>query len=225
MAVNDSVGRYYLWSVLRELSRMQPKNIYLVFSKTGTWLSRLICLVSRIKYAHSSLSFDPGFTEMYSFGRTNPDNPFSGGFVVENLYEGVYKKFPRCECVIYKVAVTDEQYSALRKQIEQFLRNKEKYRYNFIGLFCVLLNKPLKRKYHYFCSQFVAEVLINSHILSSEKKPELITSRDLQSYMKDKDLIYEGFTKETRTVLKTKDKLVIPDPSRVKEKTLTYFTT
>jgi hypothetical protein len=176
------------------MSGMQEKNIYLVFSKTGTWLSRVISLVSRVKYAHSSLSFDPSFTEMYSFGRINPDNPFSGGLVVENLYEGVYKKFPRCECIIYKIGVTAEQYSALKEQVEHFLRNREKYKYNFLGLFCVLLNRPLKRKYHYFCSQFVAEVLINSHILTSEKRPELITSKDLQMYMQDKDLIYEGFT-------------------------------
>ena len=68
---------------------MNNKYIYLVLTKTGTWLSKLICTFSQIKYAHSSISFDGSFTKMYSFGRTNSDNPFSGGFVEESLFEGV----------------------------------------------------------------------------------------------------------------------------------------
>ncbi|MGE5633178.1 MAG: hypothetical protein ACM3TR_19090, partial [Caulobacteraceae bacterium] len=89
---------------------MNHKHIYLVFSKTGTWLSKTINLFCEAKYVHTSISFDSSFTKMYSFGRVDPDNPFSGGFVEENLYEGVYKKFSCCECLIYRVRITEEQY-------------------------------------------------------------------------------------------------------------------
>jgi len=174
----------------------QQKDIYLIFTKTGTWLSKLISTFSQIKYAHASISFDNSFTKMYSFGRTDPDNPFSGGFVEENLYEGVYKNLPGCECLIYSVRVTEEQYFSLQKQVEKFLREKENYKYNFIGLFGILLNKPIKRPNHYFCSQFVSEILINSNVLYNEKVPELIKTDELFS-IEDKEFIYEGFITES----------------------------
>ncbi len=169
--------------------------IYLIFTKTGTWLSKLINTFSQIKYAHSSISFDASFTKMYSFGRTNPDKPFSGGFVEENLYEGVYKKFPKSECLIYRVKISKEQYYLLREQVEKFLREKNKYKYNFLGLFAVLVNKPVKRKNHYFCSQFVSEILINSSVFYSEKAPELIRTDELFA-IENKEIIYEGYINE-----------------------------
>jgi hypothetical protein len=171
---------------------IQYKYIYLVFSKTGTWLSRALNVFSETKYVHASLSFDDSFTKMYSFGRKNPDNPFSGGLVEENLYDGVYKKFSKSECLIYRVKVTEEQYNHLQKTIEDFLKDKNKYRYNFLGLFAIPLNRPIKRKNYYFCSQFVSEVLIKGRVYESDKAPELITPIDLFS-IKNKDIIYEGY--------------------------------
>lgn len=171
---------------------MQCKYIYLIFSKTGTWLSRTLNIFSETKYVHSSISFDESFQKMYSFGRIHPDNPFLGGFVVESLYEGVYKKFENSECIIYKVKITNEQYHLLQKEIQYFLKEKYKYKYNFIGLFGILINTPIKRKNHYFCSQFVSEVLIKSNIYHADKVPELTKTTDL-FMVKNKELIYEGF--------------------------------
>jgi hypothetical protein len=171
---------------------MRDKNIYLVFTKTGTWLSRLIYVFSNIKYAHASISLDDSFTNMYSFGRTNPDNPFSGGFVVESLKEGVYKKFRESECMIYKVSVTEEQYYSLQTLLENFIQNRNQMRYNFLGLWGVWINLRLYRKNYYFCSQFVSELLIKSNILDWHKAPELTRTDELFS-IKNKELIYEGF--------------------------------
>jgi hypothetical protein len=172
---------------------MSYKYIYLVFSKTGTWLSRALNVFSETKYVHASLSFDDSFTKMYSFGRTNPDNPFSGGLVEENLHDGVYKKFSKSECQIFRVRVSEQQYYELQKTVNDFLKDKEKYKYNFLGLFAILLNKPIKRKNHYFCSQFVSEVLIKGSVYQSDKAPELTKTDDLFA-IENKDLIYEGFT-------------------------------
>ncbi|GAB6085765.1 hypothetical protein [Alkaliphilus crotonatoxidans] len=174
---------------------MQDQYIYLVFTKTGTWLSRLINLFSDTKYVHASISFDPTFREMYSFGRTNPNNPFSGGLVEENLHDGVYKKFSHSECLIYRVKVSGKQMTFLKKEIEIFLAQKEKYRYNFLGLFGVLLNKPLKRRHHYFCSQFVYEILIKSNIFKLNKAPELVKTTDL-FLIENKELIYKGYIRQ-----------------------------
>ncbi len=174
---------------------MNHKYIYLVFSKTGTWLSSLLSIFSETKFVHSSISFDISFTEMYSFGRTNPNNPFSGGFARESLHSGVYKRFKGSECTIYRVKVTEKQYYSLKKDVEKFLEEKDKYRYNFLGLFGILLDKPIKRKYYYFCSQFVSEILIKNNVYKSKKPPELIKTSDLL-LIDNKEIIYEGFINE-----------------------------
>ncbi|MGG7178812.1 hypothetical protein ACQPU1_14550 [Clostridium paraputrificum] len=172
---------------------MKEACIYLVFSKTGTWLSRSIGVVTRSNYTHVSLSFDSNFDNMYSFGRLNPNNPFSGGLTTENLQEGVFKKSPTCQCLIYKVPITEKQLVLLKKELDYYitLNNEAKYKYNFLGLFAVLMDKPIKRKRHFFCSQFIALLLEKSSIWESPKSPELTRPTDL-ILISDKEVLYEG---------------------------------
>lgn len=184
------MGFYYNFQGV-DLIIMNYIYVYLIFSKTGTWLSRALNIFSDTKYVHASISFDDSFSKMYSFGRTNPSNPFSGGFVEENLFDGVYKNNPLSECIIYKVKITNKQYDCLLKEVQLFQSEKDKYRYNFLGLFGVLVNRPLKRKDHYFCTQFVSEILIKSEIYYTQKIPELIRPSDL-FLICNKELIYEG---------------------------------
>lgn len=165
--------------------------IYLVFSKTGTWLSRALKYFSPSKFVHTSIGFEDTFTEMYSFGRINPNNPFYGGFVKENLYDGVYKKFESSECRILKVTVTKDQYEGLKADVEQFSSNSHRYKYNFLGLFGVFFKFPVHRKYHYFCSQFVYTLLKKHHLLDLKKEPELVHPVDLFD-IENNSLIYEG---------------------------------
>ncbi len=166
--------------------------IYLVFTKTGTWLSRVIATFSDMKYVHASISFDDSFTKMYSFGRTNPDNPFSGGFVEEDLKGGVYEKYTEARCLIYKVKVTKLQYDSLKMELAKFQNEADKYHYNLIGLVGAKFGIPLKRKHHYFCSQFVSELLINSKIYDINKEPEITYPSDLYS-VSNMELLYEGY--------------------------------
>lgn len=166
--------------------------IYLVFTKTGTWLARTLSLFSETKYVHSSISFDHSLKEMYSFGRTNPNNPFSGGFVKENIFEGVFKKWKKSECVIVKINVSEEQYQGLKSDIEYFYKHRHQYGYNFIGLFGILLNKPIRRKNHYFCTQFVYELLHKHNLVNLEKHPGLVTTYDLIDIVGD-TVLYQGF--------------------------------
>ncbi|MGX8796817.1 hypothetical protein ACR6HW_12160 [Fusibacter sp. JL298sf-3] len=176
------------------------KHIYLVFTRTGTWLARTISIFSETKYVHTSISFDSSFKEMYSFGRKNPNNPFSGGFVRENLYEGVFKKWGKSECIIFKVEVSAKQFDGLKRDVEYFYRNQHRYGYNFIGLFGVLINRPIKRKNHYFCTQFVYELLYKHRLVDLEKHPGLITTLDLLD-IGGETILYEGFISNMTPVL------------------------
>lgn len=174
---------------------MNSNYIYLVFTKTGTWLSRLISIFSDMRYPHVSLSFDREFTQMYSFGRINPDNPFSGGFVIENLYDGVFKKSVKCQCMIVRIKITNKQYLSLRKYVDEFALEKDKYRYNFLGLYFAALNYPLRRRNYYFCSQFISEILKKSNVMKLGKSPELTRTDDLYT-IKNREIMYEGLINE-----------------------------
>lgn len=173
----------------------QQDYIYLVFSKTGTWLARTIKHFTPSSYVHTSISFDDTFSRMYSFGRVNPDNPFSGGFVEENLFEGVYKKNDAAECKIYRVPVTRRQFNGLNRDIRFFYKHRHRYHYNFLGLFGVLVNRPLPRKNHYFCSQFVYMLLKKHGVLDIGKHPGLVQATDFFD-LDNMTLIYEGNIKQ-----------------------------
>lgn len=174
---------------------MGEPGIYLVFSRTGTWLSHLIKFITNSQYTHVALSLDSDFNNMYTFGRLNPNNPFSAGLTIESLYAGVYQKSPSCEGLICKIPVSNEQLQELIKEINKYYCSDVEYKYNFLGLFAVLLDKPWKRKHHYFCSQFVTELLTSSNIWNSPKQPELMRPIDLM-HIKNKEIVFQGLTNE-----------------------------
>ena len=170
---------------------MEEEYIYLVFSKTSTWLSKLIGHFINSKYTHVTLSLDNNFNKMYTFSRVNPNNPFSGGLTIEDLSCGVYTKSKSTYCSIYKIKITKKQFEEVKIQLNKYYTSNIKYKYNFIGLFGVLFNKPIKRNRHMFCSQFVSNILINSNIHKFNKVPELIKPCDLLE-LESKELIYDG---------------------------------
>ena len=138
---------------------MEKKYIYVVLSDTGSVLTRLIGFYTKSKYNHCSISFDPEFKTLYSFGRKQPRNPFLGGFVEESFYEGTFKRFSKTTCLVLKMPVEDKNYDQIRKNIDFFVKDKNKYHYNFIGLFAAAVGKEVSRQGGYYCSQFVAEVI------------------------------------------------------------------
>ena len=160
-------------------------------------LSNVIALFTQKEYSHVSISLDSSLTNMYSFGRINPAKMLPAGFIKENVYDGVFAMFPKSKCLVYKLNVTDEQYENLMIELDKFIKDNEKYKYSVKGLVFTYFNKPYKRDYYYFCSQFVSEVLINSGIYKTDKKPELIKPMDLLD-IEDKVLFYEGYANEEK---------------------------
>lgn len=170
---------------------MNSKDIYIVLSRTGTTFSNIIALFTQKEYSHVSLSLDGSFTKMFSFGRKIPTRVLPAGLVEENLYDGVFSLFPKSRCLVYKVSVTNEQYTHIQRELDMFLTNKDKYKYSILGTFTAYLNKVHEREDYYFCSQFVSELLINSGVYKTDKHPTIIKPMDLLE-IENKTLIYEG---------------------------------
>jgi len=167
---------------------MRKVTIYFIFTDTGTNLSRIINFCTRQSLNHVSIGFDKDLNEVYSFGRKNPKNPFSGGFVREDI-RGAFLK--NANCAVYAFQLTEAERESILRNIKKIETNKDNYRYNFIGLIGVLLQIEIRRKYAFFCSEFVAEVLRDTNSISLSKPHCFITPTDIRSLV-GMELIYDG---------------------------------
>ncbi|MDQ0232326.1 hypothetical protein [Metabacillus malikii] len=165
--------------------------VYILLTDTGTLFTKSIKKYTKAPYNHASISFNAELTEMYSFGRKNPNNPLNGGFVKEDIHTGTYSKFPNTTCVIYKLEVTNREVEKMKRVLNVFIKNQKKFLYNLIGVLGVSLNEPIEFSNSYFCSQFVAEVFNRSGIRLWDKLPALVTPDDFRK-SKQLTLVYEG---------------------------------
>lgn len=63
---------------------MKKRTLYLMISRTGTGIGRIIRAVSHYPYNHVSLSLDPTWKHWVSFARYAEDIPLYGGFITES---------------------------------------------------------------------------------------------------------------------------------------------
>lgn len=166
-------------------------SVYILLTNTGTLFTKLIQGYTKAPYNHASISFDRELTELYSFGRKNPSNPLNGGFVHEDLRTGTFSKYPNTTCVIYELHVSGREVEKMRRVLHIFIRSRQKYLYNMLGVIGIALKEPVEFSNSYFCSQFVAEILDRSGIKLWNKLPALVTPDDFRQ--SDRlELIYQG---------------------------------
>jgi len=168
---------------------MANQKIYILVTDTGTLFTRMIKFFTRKPYNHASIAFDRDLKEIYSFGRKNPNNPFIGGFVKENIKEGLFRD---ARCALYSLSVQEDEYQRMYHYIKKMEENKHLYKYNFMGLFWVLFNKGLDRKRAFFCSQFVASVLLKGKVVKFDKSTSLVRPHELLE-IPDLEMVYEGY--------------------------------
>ena len=167
------------------------KQIYIVTTYTGTFLSYLIRNISKTPYAHVSIALNQDLAPMYSFGRLNPKTPLFAGFVEENINQGLYAIRKNTMCRVYSLDVTDSQYNKLYDNIMEVSRNRKKYDYDVRALVYLSINKPREREYKYVCSHFVADMLQKSGINIYDKNSYEIRPNDFYD-LDSLNLEYEG---------------------------------
>jgi hypothetical protein len=167
------------------------KSIYIVLTATGTLFSRCIGLYTKARYNHVSLCLDSRIYEFYSFGRKITWFPLYGGFVIEHTDSGMYKAFGNTMCAIYRLDIEDSKYESLERAVGRFIENRRTYGYNILGLFAVMINKPLQRKNKFFCTQFVATMLADNGIHDFGKDLSLVTPQDFYE-IPELMPVYEG---------------------------------
>lgn len=155
------------------------KNIYIVLTHTGTVLSNIVKYYTKYEFSHISIALDKNLNKMYSFGRLNPYNPFWAGFVHEYIDKGTFKRFRNTKTEVYSLEITQEQYKAIEKLIENMVQSRKKYKFNILGLFAVSINKKVSPKNSFYCAEFVKYVVENAGIEMT--LPEIIKPQDFKN--------------------------------------------
>lgn len=179
----------------------KQRYIYVLLSSTHTLPATLIRLWTREPYSHTSIALDVELKEMYSFARKNVYNPFYSTFIDEDIEKGIFGMDKSIKCCVYAVPVTEEQYQKIRNEINRFVKYRDQFQYNYIGLIGVMFGKNIEDEKHFFCSQFVSYVFNKSGIRLFKKRTGLIRPYDFHIRLQDK-IIYKGKLCDYRNFLK-----------------------
>ncbi len=173
-----------------------PENnspcIFIIISRTSTFLGRVIQKRFNVKYNHCSLAFDDSLEEFYSFGRKRPRNFISGGFVCESKNSGFFKCFGNSKILVLRVPVTPDQLAKAHAHVDHFVENRHAYGFSRLGLLFCAVGIPIKRNRKYFCSQFVAEILLQSDIYDFGKSEALVRPHDFLALLEPDRVVYKG---------------------------------
>lgn len=164
------------------------REIKIVLTQTNTIISKTLKAVSKKNYNHVSISLVDDCSTMFSFGRKIVWLPLIGGFVKENVNEGVFKMHPETKCKIYTLEVTEDDYKTIITRLNNFLAEPNSFRYSFLNVFLMYFNIPFQRKNYFVCSSFVSYLL--NGIIPLGKEISLVTPDDYNSLKLN--AIYEG---------------------------------
>ena len=96
----------------------------------------------------------------------------------EYLNRGVFLMRENIPCALYALEVTDEAYIRAKRRTQHMMHHGELYRFNSLGLLLCWMHIRWQRRRHYFCSQFVSEVLQKSGALDLPKPSTLMHPSD-----------------------------------------------
>lgn len=139
------------------------KTIRVILTKYSDPLSSLLYVLSGFGYTHASISLGETEEQMYSFNFK--------GFCVETLAK--HRRRGVKKSMSIQLSVTDAAYRRMEGRIRHFERHREEYFYTKLGVLLSFLRIPFRREKHYFCSQFVAEMLSHSGAVQLEKHASL----------------------------------------------------
>lgn len=166
------------------------KKLYVILTQTGTVPARIIKLVTKAPYNHTSITSDEELYDIYSFCRKYKASPLPAGFVNETEL-GVFDMFSSVPCEVYSFDVTDQQFYKYQNTLKHFKKESKLYSYNVLGLFALAFGIPVHRKNHFICSQFVAYILTECGAAKFNKDLCLVKPDDFR-YLDNAKLIYKG---------------------------------
>lgn len=166
-------------------------NIHILLTKSTTFVSQMIAMSTNAAFTHASICLDGTLHDFYSFARRLPYFPLPAGLVCEGLGDGYWGMHPEIPCLLLTLPVSDRALLRMRRQIDMMMESPEAYRYDLLGLLLCAADIAHRRKGHYFCSQFVGELLSLSAAAELPCDPSLLHPDDFLS-LPDIEICYRG---------------------------------
>ena len=133
---------------------------------------------------------------------------FPAGPCKESLYRGFFGRDPHTPCVLYTLTVTEEAYNKAKEEIAFFMENIDNYKFSILGVISCKFGIKWKRRNKYFCSQFVAEILIRSGAVTLPKDPCLMHPRDYEK-LPEVQKLFEGTVGEIKKLIEEKEAVTL----------------
>lgn len=166
---------------------MEERTVYILLTRSGTWFSQLIHLATQDSYTHASIGLDGPTGPFYSFARKYEHFALPAGLVEEQVT--AHRRM--VPCCLYELKVSEDTYFRLRRRLGAMYARREDYGYNLLGTLACYFNLSLRRRHHYFCSQFVADLLEESGALDLPKPPTLLRPADF-CHVKGLRAVHQG---------------------------------
>lgn len=152
-----TTSQHLTYRPLKPNEKLYP--VYVVVMHTGSVVSTVIKKATGDLYSHASISFDPSLTNMYSFGNKRiKGKAFANGFKKEDIHNEFFSS-RNIPYAMYMVPVTKEELVAMKKRLDYFVKNENKFSFDMIGLVKIFFGIADNPENRYFCSRFVMDVL------------------------------------------------------------------
>ena len=158
----------------------KKKVISVLLTRYHSTFSDFIYYVTGKGYTHASLALDVQNEYYYSFN-----------------FKGFRKEYPKKhrrksdKSVSYQLEISEEGYQKIVKRIEKMEEIKEEYHYSRLGVFLCLFHIPFKFKRHYFCSQFVMELLQITGEIFPQKNISLYFPNEMPELLEKQGCLYQ----------------------------------
>ena len=126
---------------------------------------------TRFRYTHATIGLGEDLNTFYSFVHK--------GFIVEKVTRYLKPDRDPFPCALYEITVPPSIYRRIKKLLLAYAARKQQLRYTQLGLvLALMLRIPYRRRDHYFCSQFVAEILADTCRVKLPCPPSLMHPAD-----------------------------------------------
>lgn len=98
------------------------KTIYLLLTKSNSFVSKAIYYMTQDDYTHISISFEESLQPMYSCARKYTYTPLPAGIKNESLISGFYLKNSSIPCALYRIKVTEDKYNKAKALLKKNIR-------------------------------------------------------------------------------------------------------
>jgi len=153
---------------------METKQISVLLTRLDGRFSDFIYLCTGRRYTHASIRLDEMGDYYCSFNYR--------GLCTEKPKFFARRKIRRS--VLFQVSVPAAVHDELKEYLETCLADRDRYHYSKLGVFLCVMRIPHRFQDTFFCSQFVAELLMKANLIEWKRSTSVCTPNHLETALR-----------------------------------------